>query len=100
LPDALTDDIDRVIHIWSECHKAYGDQGQWLFGDFSIADAMYAPVALRFVTYGIELPAAATPFIQAVVNHPAIQAWGAAAQAESEILPTIDAIAPFSHQQS
>jgi glutathione S-transferase len=91
-------EVDRVATIWQTSYDRYG--GPWLFGDFSIADAMYAPVALRFVTYGIELPAAATPFIQAVVNHPAIQAWGAAAQAESEILPTIDAIAPFSHQQS
>lgn len=61
---------------------------------------MYAPVALRFVTYGIGLPTAATPFIQAVLNHPAIQQWQADAQVELEVLSTIDAIAPFVHQQT
>jgi glutathione S-transferase len=86
LPDALTDDIDRVIHIWSECHKAFGDQGQWLFGDFSIADAMYAPVVLRFRTYGINLPESAGFYPQRLLQSEAIQDWLAAAETEVEVI--------------
>ncbi len=86
LPDALTDDIDRVIHIWSECHKAYGDQGQWLFGEFSIADAMYAPVVLRFRTYGINLPESAGFYPQRLLQSEAIQDWLAAAETEVEVI--------------
>jgi glutathione S-transferase len=86
LPDALTDDIDRVIHIWSECHKEYGDHGQWLFGDFSIADAMYAPVVLRFRTYGINLPESAGFYPQRVLQSEAIQDWLAAAETEVEVI--------------
>lgn len=87
-----------VAAIWQTSYDRYGRA--WLFGDFSIADAIYAPVALRFVTYGIVLPAAATPFIQAVLNHPAVQQWQADAQAEPAVLSTLDGIAPFAHPQT
>ena len=61
LPKALTADIDRVFEIWSECQQRYDGDG-WLFGRFSIADAMFAPVVLRFRTYGINLPESAKAF--------------------------------------
>lgn len=86
LPDALTDDIDRVIHIWSECHKRYGDLGPWLFGDFTIADAMFAPVVLRFRTYGINLPESAGFFPHRLLESEAIQDWLAAAESETEVI--------------
>ena len=86
LPDALTDDIDRVIHIWSECHKRYGELGQWLFGDFSIADAMFAPVVLRFRTYGINLPESAGFFPHRLLESEAMQDWLAAAESETEVI--------------
>ena len=91
-------EVARVTHLWHSHYQRYG--GPWLLGEFSIADAMYAPVALRFVTYGITLPAIATQFIDAVVNDPAIQQWQADAQGEPETLPSIDAIAPFAHHHS
>ena len=84
LPDALTDDIDRVIAIWSECHNDYG--GGWLFGDFSIADAMYAPVVLRFRTYGINLPESAGYYPHRVLESEAMQEWLAAAECEIEVI--------------
>jgi glutathione S-transferase len=84
LPEALTDDIDRVIDIWSQCRKQYG--GEWLFGDFSIADAMYAPVVLRFRTYGINLPDAAAGYARRVLESASMQEWLAAAETEIEVI--------------
>lgn len=84
LPDELTDDIDRIIHIWSECEKRYG--GPWLFGDFSIADAMYAPVVLRFRTYGINLPESAHRFATRVLESNAMQEWLVAAETEIDVI--------------
>ena len=87
LPDDLTADIDRVISIWSDCHKRYGDKGEWLFGDFSIADAMYAPVVLRFRTYGINLPDSAKVYANRLLESRAMQDWLAAAETEFEVIP-------------
>jgi len=56
LPDDLTHEIDRIFAIWTDCYHRYGSGDGWLFGKFSVADAMYAPVVLRFRTYGINLP--------------------------------------------
>jgi glutathione S-transferase len=86
LPDELTDDIDRIIAIWSECHRRYGESGQWLFGDFSIADAMFAPVVLRFRTYGINLPESAGYYPHRVLESEAMQNWLAACESEIEVI--------------
>ena len=84
LPDELTDDIDRVFHIWTECEKRYG--GPWLFGDFSIADAMYAPVVLRFRTYGINLPDTAKVYATRLLESNAMQEWLVAAETEIDVI--------------
>jgi glutathione S-transferase len=52
LPDALAADIDRVLDIWSDCHRRYQSQGNWLFGRFSVADAMFACMRLSAATAG------------------------------------------------
>ena len=59
-----------------------------------IADIMYAPVAMRFVTYGIPLPKTAQEFVDAVVGLPSMQAWRAMASAEVERLDFIDDLVP------
>ena len=86
IPDELGTDIDRVIAIWSECHKRYGDRGGWLFGDFSVADAMYAPVVLRLRTYGINLPQSAGYYPHRLLESKAMQEWLAAAECEVEVI--------------
>ena len=86
LPDKLTADIDRIIDIWSDCQRRYGADGGWLFGRFSVADAMYAPVVLRFRTYGINLPASATAYPARLLESEALQNWLAAAESETEVL--------------
>ncbi|MEM6513210.1 MAG: glutathione S-transferase family protein [Pseudomonadota bacterium] len=84
LPDALTRDIDRVFAIWSDCQRRY--DGPWLFGEFSIADAMYAPVVLRFRTYGINIPDAAGYYPQRLLQSEAMQAWLLDAESETEVI--------------
>lgn len=86
LPDDLTRDIDRVFEIWTDCHRRYGDAGPWLFGDFSIADAMYAPVVLRFRTYGINLPESAAHYAGRVLESEAMQEWLFACETETEVI--------------
>ena len=89
LTDELTADIDRVIDIWSDCYHRYS--GEWLFGDFSIADAMYAPVVLRLRTYGINLPESASHFPRRLLQSPAMQDWLAAAECETEVIEADEA---------
>ena len=73
------DDIDRVIAIWSDCHNRFSGDSGWLFGRFSVADAMYAPVVLRLRTYGINLPESAGFYPHRVLESEAMQDWLAAA---------------------
>lgn len=86
LPDELTSDIDRVFDIWSDCHRRYGDKDSWLFGEFSIADAMYAPVVLRLRTYGINLPESARYYANRVLQSEAMQEWLFACETETEVI--------------
>ena len=86
LPEELTRDIDRVLTIWSECARRYGSDGGWLFGNFSIADAMYAPVVLRFRTYGINLPESAAAYPARLLESEALQDWLVDAESETEVI--------------
>jgi glutathione S-transferase len=86
IPDELGADIDRIIAIWADCHKQFGDRGGWLFGRFSVADAMYAPVVLRLRTYGINLPESAGYYPHRLLESVAMQDWLAAAECETEVI--------------
>lgn len=79
-------EVERVKSIWRRCRADYGSTGEWLFGDFSIADAMYAPVALRFFGYGIPLGDCEAAYVQTVLAHPQVAAWMQAGAAETEII--------------
>lgn len=81
-------EVDRVEQMWAQAYDSYG--GPWLFGDFSLADVAYAPVALRFVTYQIQLIDGARAFVDQVQALSAIQAWASASAAEPEVLDFID----------
>ncbi|HXH03205.1 MAG TPA: glutathione S-transferase family protein [Candidatus Competibacteraceae bacterium] len=83
---AVTADIARIQAIWAQCHKRYGNSGPWLFGAFTIADAMYAPVATRFVTYGVTLGPVQRAYVDTVLSDPAMGEWQRAAEAETEVL--------------
>lgn len=86
LPDGLGNEIDRIIAIWSACQRQFGGDNGWLFDEFSIADAMYAPVVLRFRTYGINLPESASFYPQRLLQSQAMQEWLAAAETEIEVI--------------
>jgi len=86
LTDAVTRDIDRVFAIWSDCQQRYGHLGDWLFGRFSVADAMYAPVVLRFRTYGINLPESASVYPRRLLESAAIQDWLVESESETEVI--------------
>jgi glutathione S-transferase len=76
LPAAGKDDVARVQQLWQECRSQYGARGPWLFGDYSIADAMYAPVALRFRHYGARLVnATVDAYYQQLIQDPYLQSW-------------------------
>lgn len=84
---ALEADIRRIVAIWREARERYGKDGPFLFGAFSNADAMYAPVATRFRTYGVDLKrfgddGAASAYVETIFALPAIAEWTASAKAE------------------
>ncbi|MFA0567514.1 glutathione S-transferase [Vibrio gallaecicus] len=85
-------DLARIDELWSQQVEQYPDG--WLFGEWSIADAMYAPVALRVETYGIKLSEKATVYQQKVLNSSAIKQWLAEASLETDIVKEDEAGSP------
>ena len=63
-------DIARVVEVWSECRQKQADDGDFLFCDWSAADAIYMPVATRFRTYGIDLDQLSEAYREEVMDHP------------------------------
>ncbi|HTY50624.1 MAG TPA: glutathione S-transferase family protein [Steroidobacteraceae bacterium] len=92
----LVADIARIDAIWSDCRQRFGAGGDWLFGEFSIADAAFAPVAFRFRTYGAELDLqlgpAASQYLQHLLSDPLMREWQSAAEQEGHSLPATDAV--------
>ena len=92
-PEAQAD-INRIMSIWRDCRARCGEgQGDFLFGHFTIADAMYAPVVLRFETYAIEIGEVERHYTDSILALPALKEWLAAAEAEGQALPKYDAVA-------
>jgi glutathione S-transferase len=79
---ALEADVERIDEIWNDCRSRFGAGGPWLFGEYSIADAMYAPVVLRFNTYGAGISQAARWYMASVLEDGALQEWLQAAKHE------------------
>lgn len=77
-------ELDRIFAIWRECREKFGTGGDMLFGKFTIVDAMFAPILMRFVTYDVKLDSSAKDYADAILALPAIQEWVAAACSESE----------------
>ncbi|MET3445729.1 glutathione S-transferase family protein [Ralstonia sp. 1138] len=81
-------DIERITLIWRECLAQYG--GPWLFGDISMADAMYAPVVMRFLTYDVKLDPEIAEYCMRVLEHPHVAEWIAGAKAEQADIDELD----------
>ncbi len=84
-PEIATD-IDRIEAIWTDCRNRFGAVGPWLFGAFSIADAMFGPVVLRFILYGVSRPGVVDDYVATFMADPHLQAWIAAAERETEVI--------------
>lgn len=80
-------DIDRITAIWRECRQRSGNGGSLLFGEFTIADAMFAPVVTRFITYDVQLDSISRAYAEKILALPAMQEWMKAAEAEIETIP-------------
>lgn len=84
---AIDEDIRRIFEIWEGCRRDFGSGGELLFGEFTIADAFYAPVASRFITYGVSPGGAAGRYMNALWALPAVREWADAARAEDLRVP-------------
>lgn len=76
-------DIDGVVSIWEDCRKNFGEGGDLLFGRFSAADAYYAPVAMRFATYAVELSPVARAYAESLRALRSVREWTDAAKIET-----------------
>jgi glutathione S-transferase len=82
-------DIDRIVEIWKECLSTYG--GPYLFGkEVCMADAMYAPVVTRFLTYHVQLDADCAAYCKRIMALPEVAAWVAAAKKEPDDIDELD----------
>ena len=88
--EAASHDIARVCAIWADCLARFSDERGWLFGDFCIADAMFAPVAIRFYGYCTELAPQQAAYVDRVLSHPHVVEWIAAGTAEDEIIDSVE----------
>lgn len=91
LSDEARDNIARVQEIWSGCRERYGQAGPFLFGAFSAADAMYAPVVHRFRTYAIDVSQPVREYMEAMLAHPAFAEWTTQALAETLVIERFEA---------
>ena len=80
--------VSRIDDMWSHCRATFGNGGPFLFGTFTAADAMYAPVVLRFNTYGAQVSEAARWYMAGVLEDAALQEWLRTAKQETWTIPS------------
>jgi glutathione S-transferase len=79
-------EIARLEQLWDDCRTRFGADGPWLFGEYTVADAMFAPVVLRLRTYGAHIGESAAQYMATALADDHMRSWLAAAAAESWIL--------------
>lgn len=84
-PDVQAD-IDRIDHIWTTCREQYSGSGPWLFGNYSLADAMFAPIVSRLKSYQVALGGDAQRYAETVLSDPYMVQWYADSESESWII--------------
>jgi len=85
--------MDRIQQLWGELRRHHGAGGDFLCGAFGIVDAMFAPVAMRFLGYGVPMDANARAWVDALLALPAMREWRQAAAVEAEVIEATDALA-------
>jgi glutathione S-transferase len=91
LSESVLKDVQRLESLWAQCRKQHGKGGPFLFGRWSAADAMYAPVVMRLDSYAIPVGKQTRTYMAAVINTPAFKTWAAAAAKEIWIVPEDEA---------
>jgi glutathione S-transferase len=86
LSEEVRGDIDRILQLWAQARARYGGMGDFLFGDWSAVDIMYAPVVTRFITYGVPVPSFAGVYMKAVLSQPHVAEWIDKAQDEPWVI--------------
>jgi glutathione S-transferase len=86
LADGVVEEITRILELWAQARARHGSGGPYLFGTFSAADIMFAPVITRFVTYSIPVPRFAAAYMEAMLDHPWLREWVEAAQDEPWVI--------------
>ncbi|MEK6594121.1 MAG: glutathione S-transferase family protein [Pseudomonadota bacterium] len=94
MSEAVQRDIDRIVALWDECRVRRNASGDLLFGHFTVADAYYAPVVMRFITHAVALPPAARAYVEAVCGIPAVAEWMDAARRENRFVAADEPYAP------
>ncbi len=84
--EEMTVEINRIDNLWQTLRHKYQQKGDWLFGEFSIADCMFAPMASRFTSYQPELSAVSKKYIENVMSHPQVKTWYQQSAAETEVI--------------
>jgi len=87
LTEGVAKDIARISEIWNDCRRRYGADGPFLFGSFSIADAMFAPVVNRLTNFAVELDDVSAAYRDTVLALPAMIEWSDAARTEPWTVP-------------
>jgi glutathione S-transferase len=85
--ERIADEVARIDAIWSCCRRKHGVGGEYLFGRFSIADAMYAPMAISFRSYGAKLSMEAQHYADTLLANPHVQEWVRQSREEQEAIP-------------
>ena len=91
MTDTLQRAIERVWTLWGDARSAHADAGPWLLGDYSLADAMFAPVVFRFATYGVQAPDDLRDYCDHVLGDPDLEPWLALAAEEDWIVAADEA---------
>lgn len=73
--DAVKKDVDRLDYLWTLARERHGAKGPWLFGEYTVADVMFAPAAARIAGYGLKVGSVAADYVAAHLNDPAFKAW-------------------------
>lgn len=86
IPEDAARDIRRICALWADCRARFGQDGPFLFGHLSVADAFYAPVASRLRSFAVELPPEAAAYVESIFQWPAFRRWYQDALQETEII--------------
>jgi glutathione S-transferase len=83
-PEDAAQDIERILAIWRDCRAKFGAAGPFLFGAWTVADAMFAPVVFRFQSYDVALDPVSAAYCEAMLSLPAMREWAEAAALEPD----------------